>query len=68
MGGDITVDSQVGVGTRFTVTLPCETQGAGDDFDSELSIARDSRIAELHKLAAEMRAVGDKDEEKVAHA
>jgi signal transduction histidine kinase len=52
MGGEITVDSQPGVGTKFSVTFPVETASDTAEAEVEAPLKHGGKIADLHRRAA----------------
>ncbi|WAC17889.1 ATP-binding protein [Luteolibacter sp. SL250] len=52
MEGEITVDSQPGVGTKFTVNFPVETASETTETEIEEPLKHGGKIADLHRRAA----------------
>ena len=50
--GEITVDSQPGVGTKFTVNFPVETAPETAEIEVEEPLKHGGKIADLHRRAA----------------
>ncbi len=52
MEGEINVDSQPGVGTKFTVNFPVETAPESSEAEIEEPLKHGGKIADLHRRAA----------------